>query len=222
MKWTLPNQLTIGRVFLSAAFFVLLGLVRGGEPTGTTWLLGGAFVVFVLAAITDVLDGYFARKMNLVSAFGRMVDPIVDKVLVVGSFAMLAGQDYAMTQTAVQWVSDYERTLPTWLTGGMVSDVQPWMVVVVAAREFIISGIRGYSESIGRQFPAIGVGKFKMLSQSFAIGAILFILAWMPRVGWACWVKIIAVWLAVALTVYSGFVYLHHARDAIRHSQETQ
>ncbi|MBN1943904.1 MAG: CDP-alcohol phosphatidyltransferase family protein [Phycisphaerae bacterium] len=209
MKWNLPNQLTLGRVGLSAVFFVLLGLYRGSLSYGPA-LLSAAFVVFIIACITDVLDGYFARKLNQTSAFGRMVDPIVDKILVVGAFAMLAGPDYALV--AVPAAAAMERGLPAWLTGGMSSAVQTWMVVVILAREFIISGIRGYSEAQGIKFPAIPAGKFKMLTQSAAIGTVLYQLAWLPDAAWAIWVKIIIVWLAVIITVLSGAFYIHKAR----------
>lgn len=212
MKWNLPNQLTLGRVGLSAVFFVLLGLYRGSLAWGAA-LLGAAFVIFLLACLTDILDGYFARRFNQTSAFGRMVDPIVDKVLVVGAFAMLAGPDY--THSAAPVVTALERKLPFWLTGGMLSCVQPWMVVVILAREFIISGVRGYSEAQGVKFPAIPAGKFKMATQSAAIGTVLYQLAWLPEANWAVWTKIVVVWLAVAVTVFSGAFYLRKARNLV-------
>jgi len=207
MKWTLPNQLTIGRVGLSAVFFVLVGLYRNNQP-GCGALLGTAFVIFIIACITDILDGYFARKLNQTAAVGRMVDPIVDKVLVVGGFAMLAGPDFLLPANALAM----EKNLPLWLTGGMASAVQTWMVVVILAREFIISGIRGYSEAQGIKFPAIPAGKLKMVTQSASIGTVLYQLAWLPEAVWAIWVKIIIVWLAVVVTVLSGVFYIHKAR----------
>lgn len=207
MKWNVPNQLTLGRVGLSAVFFVLVGLYRHSQSCG--WmLLGAAFVIFIVACITDILDGYFARKLNQTSAFGRMVDPIVDKVLVVGAFAMLAGPDFLLPTSAIAM----EQNLPYWLTGHMASAVQTWMVVVILAREFIISGIRGYSEAQGIKFPAIPAGKFKMITQSAAIGTVLYQLAFLPAAAWAIWVKIVIVWLAVIVTVLSGAFYIHKAR----------
>ncbi|MBN1554887.1 MAG: CDP-alcohol phosphatidyltransferase family protein [Phycisphaerae bacterium] len=208
MKWNLPNQLTLGRMGLSVVFFVLLGFYRDSLSCG--WVLpGAAFVIFIVACITDILDGYFARKLNQTSAFGRMVDPIVDKILVVGGFVMLAGPDFLLPSAA----GAMERNLPLWLTGGMTSAVQTWMVVVILAREFIISGIRGYSEAQGIKFPAIPAGKIKMLTQSAAIGTILYQLAWLPQTAWAVWTKIIIVWLAVIITVLSGAFYIHKARN---------
>ena len=94
MNWKLPNQLTVARIVLAAVFFILLGIYEQGTQTGR-WLLNAAFVIYIVAGITDVLDGWIARKYNLTSAFGRIVDPFVDKVLVVGAFVMLAGTSAA-------------------------------------------------------------------------------------------------------------------------------
>ncbi len=213
MKWNVPNQLTVSRVFLAGGFFLLLGVY---DPNGAmrSVILGAGFVIYILAGITDVLDGYLARKWDQVSAFGRIVDPIVDKVLVVGAFVMLAGPNFTMEASG--HVAQFEKDLPFWLTGGMTTVVQPWMAVVILAREFIISGIRGYSESLGRAFPAILIGKLKMLIQCFAIGAIIYCLAWIPETLWAMWVKIIAVWGAVLITVLSGLFYVRKAGELMK------
>jgi len=209
MNWKLPNQLTVGRIVLAGAFFVVLGLYCPSASSGW-WLLNVAFVLYIIAAITDVLDGYLARKMQATSAFGRIVDPFVDKVLVVGAFAMLAGANFAMGAGADG--ASFESDLPAWLTGRMTSGVQAWMVVVIMAREFVVSAVRGYSESQGRIFPATQAGKIKMFLQSFAICAVLFQMANTPDAVWAVCVKLAAVWLAVAATVFSGLVYIGKAR----------
>ncbi len=216
MKWTLPNQLTLSRIFLSAVFFVLLGLYNATSDSGP-FLIGVGFVIFVLAGITDVLDGYLARRLAQQSAFGRIVDPFVDKILVVGAFVMLAAPNFIISADSV--LSDVERSLPHWLTGGMISAVQPWMVVVVLAREFVISAIRGYSESQGIKFPATSAGKLKMLLQSLAIGTVLFCVAWTPELIWAMWVKIILVWLSVIATVVSAFFYVSRTGTLLRENE---
>jgi CDP-diacylglycerol--glycerol-3-phosphate 3-phosphatidyltransferase len=209
MKWNIPNQLTVGRVFLSIAFFVLLGCYMPGSTAGP-WLLNAAFIIFVLAGITDFLDGYLARKLNQTSTFGRIVDPFVDKVLVVGAFAMLAGSNFAMQGGTT------DEQLPAWLTGGMATAVQAWMVVAVLAREFVVSAIRGYSESQGISFPATYSGKIKMIVQLVAIGTVLFQLANVTQPLWAVWLKVILVWLSVAVTVLSGLTYVHKAADLLK------
>ncbi len=209
MKWNIPNQLTIGRVFLSVAFFVLLGCYVA-DTTAGPWLLNAAFIVFVVAGITDFLDGYLARKLNQTSTFGRIVDPFVDKVLVVGAFAMLAGSNFTLPAGAT------DHQLPLWLTGGMASAVQAWMVVAVLAREFVVSAIRGYSESQGISFAATYAGKIKMIVQLVAIGTVLFQLANIAQPLWAVWLKVILVWLSVIITVLSGLAYVHKASDLLK------
>jgi len=213
MNWKLPNQLTVGRIALAGVFFVLLGVYKQHDASeGPSRLLNTAFVIYLVAGLTDVLDGYLARKMNVTSAFGRLVDPFVDKVLVVGAFAMLAGSNFAMSPPAPGAQAPYEWQLPGWLTGGMLSGVQAWMVVVILAREFIVSAVRGYSESQGVKFPATPAGKIKMFVQSVAICAALFQMANVPGALWAIWTKLVSIWAAVVVTVVSGMVYVSRAR----------
>ncbi len=211
MNWKLPNQLTVGRIALAGAFFVLLGMYEQSSP-GAQWLLNAAFAIYIVAGITDVLDGWIARRYHLTSAFGRIADPFVDKVLVVGAFVMLTGSNFAMTADGKFVESDW----PHWLTGGMCTSVQAWMVVVILAREFIISAVRGYSESQGEKFPATSVGKIKMFVQSLAICFALFQLANLRFSAWAAAIKIALVWLAVIVTVLSGLVYIGRSRALLR------
>jgi len=205
MNWKLPNQLTVGRMVLSIAFFVLLGMYEQGSACGR-WLLNIAFVLYIVAGITDVLDGYLARRWKLTSAFGRILDPVMDKILVVGAFIMLAGPNFAMSPDAI------DHRLPGWITGGMASAVQAWMVVVVLGREFLVSGVRGYSESQGMQFPATPAGKIKMFVQSFAICTALYQQANVADAMWAVYMKVICVWLAVIVSLLSGLAYMNKAR----------
>jgi len=214
MNWNIPNQLTVGRVVLAVGFFALLGLYEQGTVMGQ-WLLNIAFVVYIVAGITDVLDGYLARKLNQTSAFGRMVDPIVDKILVIGAFIMLTGNNFAMQTDGAGAVSQFEQSLPFWLTGGMGSAVQAWMVVAILVRELVVSGVRGYSESRGRNFPATYGGKIKMFVQSVTVCTVLYQLANVRAPAWAVITKISVVWLAVIVTVGSGLFYVGKAREAL-------
>ncbi len=216
MKWTLPNQLTVARIGLAGAFFVFVGLYQYGAAN-TQWLLNTAFVVYIIAGITDILDGWIARGWNLTSAFGRIVDPFVDKVLVVGAFVMLTGSNFVFP--AGQTVPD-ANLLPNWLTGQMLSGVQSWMVVTILAREFVVSAVRGYSESQGIKFPANSVGKMKMALQSVAICTILFQLANCPDWAFALYLKVALVWAAMIVTVLSGLVYVGKARALLGLSSE--
>ena len=215
MKWNIPNQLTMGRVVLAGVFFALLGFYEQGAAAGQ-WLLNVAFVVYIVAGITDILDGYLARKWSQTSAFGRMVDPIVDKMLVIGAFIMLTGSNFAMRLTGDAAVSQFERELPQWLTGHMGSAVQAWMVVAILVRELVVSGVRGYSESRGKRFPATYGGKIKMFIQSVTVCTVLYQLANVRMPAWAVITKITVVWLAVIVTVASGLFYVGKAREVLR------
>jgi CDP-diacylglycerol--glycerol-3-phosphate 3-phosphatidyltransferase len=207
MNWKLPNQLTLARLVLAIIFAALLSL----WPDNAS-VLNLCFWIYLVAGITDILDGYLARLWKLTSAFGRITDPFVDKVLVCGAFVLLAGNSYAFGPHT----GAYERGLAHWITGGMASGVQAWMVVVVIAREFIISGFRGYSEALGRKFPATPWGKLKMFSQSVAICASLLQMANFPQTAWAVNVKLVTVWLAVALTLASGLAYVNQGRNLFK------
>ncbi len=207
MNWSLPNILTASRLPLAAVFFVLLSLYPDGWGCSADCLLGAAFVVFAAAGVTDFLDGFLARRLNEESAFGRIVDPFVDKVLIVGAFAILAGPNFALGLLETR----FERDLPEWLTGGMASAVQPWMVVVIMGREFIVSAVRSHSESRGVKFPATYAGKIKFILQVIAIGAILLQLMFLPTDAWAITAKVVLVWLAVVVTVLSGLIYVGRA-----------
>ena len=213
MNWKIPNQLTVGRLVLAGAFFILLALYEL-PPADGGYLLTICVAVYVLAGISDVLDGYLARKMGLESAFGPIIDPFVDKVLVCGAFALLASRNFAFG-SVYPGPGAFERTLPGWLTGGMTSGIQGWMVVVVVAREFVVSGVRGYSESCGKKFQATFWGKLKLLAQSVAICTVLIQLALALEAPWAVIVKLTTVWLSVVITVFSGLAYVNRARGLL-------
>jgi len=129
----LPNQLTAGRLGLAIVLFIL---IAGRGWIANNWLWCN--LVFALAAFTDWLDGYLARKQGLTSTLGRNLDPLVDKVLTCGAYIFLLE------------VPDLETGL--W----------PWMVTVVVARELIITGLRGFMEQLGANFGADWLGKIKM------------------------------------------------------------
>src|SRR5262245_25742047 len=108
MKINLPNQITILRLIMAIIFFVCLAPYRYG--TSIVALLDAAAILFFVAAWTDVLDGYLARKHNQITSFGRIIDPFVDKILVIGAYIFLAGDGF---------------TAPG---GQRISYVEPWMV----------------------------------------------------------------------------------------------
>ena len=197
----LPNRLTLGRLVVAVCLFSILEMVRQASFKDSTvlgpWLptiASVGFVLFLVAAFTDVLDGYLARRRKMTSDFGRIADPFADKILICGSLVFLAA------------------------TPGVDRIIQPWVVVVILAREFLVTGLRGYIESRGISFGARAIGKFKMLLQSFLVGGALFILGpgyQEPRLSFVLLVIMIA---TVVVTVYSGWLYIQAARRVVAES----
>jgi CDP-diacylglycerol--glycerol-3-phosphate 3-phosphatidyltransferase len=198
----IPNQITIGRLVLAIVFFVLLS--QYSQATPRPLMLDVAAVIFIVAAVTDILDGYLARKWGQVTALGRVLDPLVDKVLVCGAFILFAGQPFVDA------------------TGHNVTEVRAWMVVVIVGRELLVTGLRGFNESIGISFGASLYGKLKMWMQSIAAPAILFIVAHEQAWGAAAEpTKKILVWLTVIITALSTVVYLVRSRHILEESAPT-
>ncbi len=150
------------RIIIAAAFFAVLGGYRFPEQG----ILYGnvAIALFVLAATTDFIDGYLARKWNVVSMFGRLMDPFCDKVLILGTFIYFAGPRFSVEA----WVES-DRMLT------MATGIYPWMVVVIIARELLVTSIRGILESMGHTSGAKWAGKMKMILQSFILPLILLL-----------------------------------------------
>ncbi|MFO0881629.1 MAG: CDP-diacylglycerol--glycerol-3-phosphate 3-phosphatidyltransferase [Gemmataceae bacterium] len=180
--FNLPNQLTASRLLLAVVLFACIAF---------EWWVP-ALGVFALAALTDWLDGYLARKQGLTSSLGRMFDPLVDKVLVTGTFIFLL--PYGSRPDA------------GWLT--------PWMVVVVVAREFLITGLRSYLESLGVEFGADWLGKAKMVLQCGAICIILLSLRLeMPVLALT---RQGVIYLMLAATLLSGLQYVWRGYVVLR------
>jgi len=138
--WNLPNTLTLFRIFL-VPFLVVVLLTKfaGREYVG--------FGIFLVAAITDFFDGYFARKYNQVTRMGALLDPIADKLLMSAAFISLVELDH-------------ER-------------VPAWIVVIIIGREFAVSGLRSIAAQQGVTIAASPLGKFKMVSQVIAISLLI-------------------------------------------------
>ncbi|MCH7595887.1 MAG: CDP-diacylglycerol--glycerol-3-phosphate 3-phosphatidyltransferase [Planctomycetes bacterium] len=191
----LPNRITVARLGLAIVFFVLVGQYSHRAPR--PWLLDLAAATFVIAAISDILDGYIARKRGLVTPFGRILDPLVDKILVCGAFILFVGTGFVDAD------------------GHNVTEVRTWMVVVIVGRELLVTGLRGFNESMGKAFGASLHGKIKMWMQSVAAPAILLIVAhegtWFS-VDKAQTMKITLAWLTVVVTAVSMGQYLMRSR----------
>ncbi len=195
-----PNRITGLRFVGACVLFVLLAVwgEREAADIGSIRpMLQVAFWLFTLTAASDYLDGFLARRNHLVTAFGRIADPFVDKVLIVGTMVFLA-------------VLPWSRP---WLPA--------WMVVVILAREFLLTAIRGYIESIGRPFPADRFGKLKMVLQCMAVGDLLWMWAFEWSPAWfGFWSSLghVLVWGMLASTVGSGLTYLSKTRRLLGES----
>ncbi len=180
-----PNKLTIARLVMTVIFMVFLfgaGLVAKA----------GALLVFTMASLTDMLDGYIARKYHLVTDFGKLMDPIADKALVLSAFI-------AFVQIGL---------------------VPAWMVVVIASREFVVTGLRLLALSKKEVLAAQEGGKHKTISQMVAIFLILIFLVfkeakmripafWTPTTEVYFRNAIFAIMLiTITLTIISGISFL--------------
>ena len=206
----IPNLLTMARGVMAVMFFVAISLYRyPDEGEGWPWVAIGLFIV---AAATDYLDGYLARKWQVVTAFGRVMDPFCDKLLILGALVCLAGPRFLVPQ----WVE--EGRLLT-----MASGLAPWMVVVMFAREIFVTSIRGVAESSGLAFGAKWSGKAKMMFQSIAIPIVMVLIAIAPPGlhAWSAWTIQILMWTTVAVTAWSGLPYLAALPSLMQQSKST-
>ena len=178
-RWlTLPNLLTLSRLPLAVLLFVCIA---------NAWWLAG-LLVFVLASLTDWADGFLARRLGQLSALGRSLDPLVDKVLVGGAFIFL---------------------IPV-----KESELTPWMVTVVVGRELLITGLRGIMEAQGVKFGADMLGKIKMVLQC-AVLIVVLANMWLLKQGWSepwrqgMWcLQIGLIYVMLLATVLSGGQYI--------------
>ena len=187
----IANKLTILRIILTFVFMFFLSF-QGWIPKVI------ALVVFLLAALSDLFDGRIAHKRNMVTDFGKLMDPIADKILVLAAFI-------AFVQM------------------GLIKD---WMVMIIISREILITSLRLFALNKGKVLSAGKAGKQKTVSQMvvifFIMGFIIFkevklrFFTWNPG-----WEKIfhqgidVLMWITVALTLYSGFTYLWGNRKII-------
>jgi CDP-diacylglycerol--glycerol-3-phosphate 3-phosphatidyltransferase len=200
---------------LAAVFFVMLGYYQNENPYnhhGDVLWLNIALVIYVIAVATDFLDGYLARRWKVEGAFGRVVDPFVDKVLILGSFIFFAGKNFT-----IPWSNPGE--IPQNVT--TITGVSPWMVVVILARELLVTSLRGSMESTGQNFGAQLSGKLKMGFQSAAIFVILIYVNYRGRMTGdvlrgATILRDVAIWGTVIITVISGLLYVQRAVSLYR------
>ena len=169
MNW--PNKLSFFRLFLIPIILIIL-------YSKIEYSVYIATLIFLIAAITDAIDGYIARSRNLITDFGKFIDPLIDKILVVSILIYLV----------------HIQTIPDWI------------VIIIIAREFAISGYRIIAASKGFVVAASKMAKFKTQSQMIAV---IFALLELPFF-------IIIMYIAVVLTVLSGAQYLYKGRDLFK------
>jgi CDP-diacylglycerol--glycerol-3-phosphate 3-phosphatidyltransferase len=177
----LPNILTLTRI---AAIPLMAALLMSPSQTAGFW----AAAVFSLASVTDWLDGYLARRMGIVTIFGKFLDPIADKLIVMAALIMIL---------------PYGR-------------IPAWMVLVILGREIIITGLRGIASSEGIVIQASDLGKFKTIFQIVAIIGLLlhYDYNWLFGIEHRLLhvnmhnVGMFFLWIATLLTVWSGVDYL--------------
>ena len=206
MPWTLPNILTLARICLTPVI-ALLPFIDGYVPKVI------ALVIFLIAAFSDMLDGYLARRYKQVSELGQLLDPIADKLLL---FATLIPIFWITRHPTI--LVDYR--IPWW------GSLPVWVALILVGREVLITAFRWFAKRRGVVIPAAGPGKLKAVVQNVFIGATIAWFAWKDALAahrWAGWFRnfwdqfhgaVVAITLggAVVLTVYSLIVYVYRYR----------
>lgn len=196
----IPNQITVARLILAILFFVVLSqYVHGVAPA---WKLDLANIIFILAAGTDFIDGYLARKWGQVTPLGRVLDPMVDKVLICGCFILFLDNGFENA------------------AGYNLTETKAWMVLIIVGRELLVTGLRGFNESQGRAFGAGIHGKVKMWLQCIAAPVILLLIAHegLMAASTATVVKKTLMWATVIVTALSMGQYLARSRHILEES----
>jgi cardiolipin synthase len=186
-SFSIPNILTVGRI---AAIPVVVGCVYVQSILdGPLWLRWVALAVFIGAAITDWLDGYYARIWDQQSAFGRMLDPIADKLLVASCLLMLAA----------------DNSIHGWTL---------WAAVVILCREILVSGLREYLAALRVSVPVTKLAKWKTTVQLIAIGFLIAGEAGEQLIPATTLIGIVLLWISAIVTIYTGWDYfragIHH------------
>lgn len=215
MKKNLPNQLTILRLLLAGVFFFVINQFRYERGHDDGWILWLAMGIFIAAMLTDIADGYLARKWNVESTFGRIMDPFVDKVIVLGALIYLAGPRFIDPEQ----ITNDSHMLFNIVPANIVTGMYPWMVALMLARELLVTSIRGEMEARGVKFGAKKVGKLKTLFQSIGIPFLIGIVALDPNTEgheWMKWVRGFFAYGMTIMTVASGIPYVTGAMTALK------
>jgi cardiolipin synthase len=185
--FALPNLLTYARI--AAVPAVVACLYWQDAWQGGIWLRWVALALFISAGVTDFLDGYFARKYGELSTFGRMLDPIADKLLVASCLMMLA-------------------------VDGTIRGIHVWAAIVILCREILVSGLREYLAELRVSVPVTELAKWKTTLQLVAVGFLLAGDAGDAFVPVVTLIGLSLLWLSALLTLYTGWDYF---RAGVQH-----
>jgi cardiolipin synthase (CMP-forming) len=183
--FSLPNLLTYGRIVAVPA---IVAILFWSKDDAMRWFALG---IFVVAAITDYFDGYFARAWHQYSAIGRMLDPIADKLLVAAILLMLVADE-------------------------TISSFSIWAAIIILCREILVSGLREFLAELQVSVPVTKVAKWKTTAQLVALGFLIAGQAGdavLPE-NWTMMIGLGLLWVAAALTLYTGWDYF---RSGIKH-----
>ncbi|MGN7174999.1 CDP-diacylglycerol--glycerol-3-phosphate 3-phosphatidyltransferase [Paenibacillus sp. FSL R5-0490] len=190
----LPNKITVSRIFLIPIFLLIMlvpfswgNIELLGAEMPVTHLIGA--LIFIIASVTDWVDGYFARKYNLVTNLGKFLDPLADKLLVSAALIVLVDLNLAPS----------------------------WIVIIIISREFAVTGLRLVLAGEGEVVAANQLGKIKTWAQIVAISALLLhnIIFEMVSIRF----DLIALWVAMFFTIWSGWDYFAKNKQAFIHSK---
>ncbi|WP_417911111.1 CDP-diacylglycerol--glycerol-3-phosphate 3-phosphatidyltransferase [Candidatus Electronema sp. PJ] len=175
----LPNLITAARLILTSLLAVLLMFVEE-EKKGLAVL---CCLLFTIAAVTDLLDGYVARRYGAVSTLGKLLDPLADKLLVTTALIML---------------------IP-------LNRLPAWIALLILSRELLVTGLRGIASSAGIVVAASGLGKIKSITQYVGLGILIFPLGVLP-IPFLHHLGLFLVYIALVLTLWSGADYFYRLR----------
>lgn len=175
----LPNKLTVFRMCMVPVFILFTYL-----PIPGRYLI--SLIIFLIAAITDALDGKIARKYNIITDFGKFMDPLADKLLVIAALICLIGPGF----------------------------VPAWIVILIVARELSVSIMRAIAAADGKVIAAANSGKIKTVTQMLAI--VFLLLGVHIGGGIILTVGTILIYVSALLTIYSGYEYFYKNRDLFK------
>lgn len=186
MKINLPNKITLLRLVLAFALFAVYIALDHVEALRTPFWLVMTATLFAFSAATDFLDGYLARRLKLITGFGRVADPFVDKVLICGSFILLV---------------PLSKLMPA------------WYALLIVVRELGVTALRSHLEGVGQAFGAKSWGKAKMLAQCITVPAVLVYEAFKTEVDpVGYYAVLVLLGVTLVLTLVSGLLYFKGSR----------